>query len=241
VFHLIESWFRVPSGSTFAGDIDFVWSLIFWVVGAWWVATELVFLALIVRFRKKDGVPAQYITGELRSEHKWVTWPHMAVLVFDVIILVAAVRVWYHVKQELPPAQETVRVVGQQWAWSFVHPGPDGKLDTADDIATVEELHVKVGTLYHFKLEARDVLHSFSVPVFRLKQDAIPGRVITGWFEATKTGTFDIQCAEICGIGHGIMGARIFIETPEQHTAWMATHASPVSVASLAQPSAAQE
>jgi cytochrome c oxidase subunit 2 len=241
VWHLIESWFHVPLGSTYAGDIDFVWSLVFWIVGGWFLATELIFLWLIVRFRKKEGVPAQYITGELRSEKKWISWPHMAVLVFDVVIIVAAVRVWYHVKQELPPAAETVRVIAQQWAWSFVHPGPDAKLGTADDIATVDELHVRVGTLYHFKLEARDVLHSFSVPVFRLKQDAIPGRVITGWFEATKTGTFDIQCTEICGIGHGVMGARIFIETPEQHAAWMAARVPPVSVASLAPPSAAQE
>jgi cytochrome c oxidase subunit 2 len=144
------------------------------------------------------------------------------------------------VKQDLPAAEQTVRIVGQQWAWSFVHPGPDGKLDSADDIATVDELHVQVDTLYHFKLESRDVLHSFSVPVFRLKQDAIPGRVITGWFEATRTGSYDIQCAEICGIGHGIMGARIVIETPEQHAAWMADRSS-VDLASLAQPSAAQE
>jgi cytochrome c oxidase subunit 2 len=239
VFDVIEPW--VPAASTYAGQIDFVFSLIFWIIAFWFVLTEGVFIYFILRFRKRDGVRGQYITGEHKGEKNWVTYPHMAVLVFDVVIIVAAVRVWYHVKQELPPAQQTVRVVAQQWAWSFVHPGPDAKLDTADDIATVDELHVKVGTLYHFKLEARDVLHSFSVPVFRLKQDAIPGRVITGWFEATKTGTFDIQCAEICGIGHGIMGARIHIETPEQHTAWMATHSTPVSVASLAPASAAQE
>ena len=65
------------------------------------------------------------------------------------------------------------------------------------------------------------MLHSFSVPVFRLKQDAVPGRVISGWFEATKTGTHDIQCTEICGIGHGMMVARIVIESPEQHAAWI--------------------
>jgi cytochrome c oxidase subunit 2 len=70
------------------------------------------------------------------------------------------------------------------------------------------------------------VLHSFSVPAFRLKQDAIPGRVITGWFKPTKTGAFDIQCVEICGVGHGLMPARIFIETPEQHAAWMAGHST---------------
>jgi len=75
---------------------------------------------------------------------------------------------------------------------------------------------------YVFELSSRDVLHSFSVPVFRLKQDAVPGRVITGWFEPTKTGTYDIQCAEICGIGHALMPARIVIESAADHAAWMA-------------------
>jgi cytochrome c oxidase subunit 2 len=131
------------------------------------------------------------------------------------------------VKQRLPEEPHaTVRVIGQQWAWSFVHPGPDGKLDTADDIETVDELHIEVDQPYIYELTSRDVLHNFSVPVFRLKQDAIPGRVITGWFEATKTGTYDIQCAEICGIGHGLMPARIVIESAAEHTAWMADRAS---------------
>jgi cytochrome c oxidase subunit 2 len=68
---------------------------------------------------------------------------------------------------------------------------------------------------------SRDVLHSFSVPVFRLKQDLIPGRVTTGWFKAERPGTFDIQCTEICGIGHGMMAAQIVVETPEEHAAFL--------------------
>lgn len=238
MMHLIEHW--VPSASTYSHDIDFIFSLVFWIVGAWFVLVEGVFLWLIVRFRKRDGVKAQYVTGELKSEKRWVFYPHLLVLAFDIWILVVAIGVWYEVKQDLPAPQETVRVVAQQWAWSFVHPGPDQKLDTADDIKTVDELHVKVGTLYHAKLESRDVLHSFSVPVFRLKQDVIPGRVITAWFQPTMTGTWDIQCVEICGIGHALMPARIFIETPEQHTAWMASQ-SPITLASAGAPSAAQE
>jgi cytochrome c oxidase subunit 2 len=158
----------------------------------------------------------------------------------DLVIIFFAIKVWYAVKQDLPPAQQTIRVVGQQWAWTFVDPGPDGKLDTPDDIATVNQLHVQVDTLYHFTLESKDVLHSFSVPVFRLKQDVIPGRVITGWFTPTKTGEYDIQCVEICGIGHGLMGARIHVETPQQHAAWVAQN-SPVSVAAASAPPAAQE
>ncbi|CAG0959115.1 cytochrome c oxidase subunit II [Myxococcaceae bacterium] len=216
----------LPVASTYAGDIDFVFDLIFWTVGFWFLLAQGVFFWLLVRFRKRDGVRAQYVTGELKSEKRFITIPHALVLVCDVFIVFFAIRVWYDVKQHLPEAQQTVRVVAQQWAWSFVQPGPDGRLDTADDIKTVDELHVQVGTTYHFQLVSRDVVHSFSVPVFRLKQDVIPGRVITGWFEPTRTGTFDIQCAEICGIGHGYMPGRIVIETAEQHAAWMASHSN---------------
>ena len=90
----------------------------------------------------------------------------------------------------------------------------------------MNELRLAKDTLYHYKLESRDVLHNFSVPVFRLKQDSIPGREITGWFEPTQTGDFMVQCAEICGIGHGLMGARVIIEEPEAHTAWMTSMSS---------------
>jgi cytochrome c oxidase subunit 2 len=224
----------VVAASTYASDIDDLILLIAVLVGFWFVLCELIFFSFIVRFRAKEGRRADYITGEEKELKRWITIPHLLVLVCDVFIIIGAVRVWYNVKQVLPPAEQTVRVIGQQWAWSFVHPGPDGRLDTPDDIATVDELHIQTGTVYHYKLEARDVLHSFSVPVFRLKQDAVPGRIITGWFEATKTGTFDIQCAEICGIGHGVMAGRIVIETAEQHIAWMneRTPATLVAVAS---------
>ena len=230
----------IPTASTYAADIDSVFNLVFILVGFWFVLTEGLFLWLILRFRKRDGVAAEYISGELKSEKRWISIPHLLVLVCDVFIIVAAVRVWYDVKQSLPPAQATIRVIGQQWAWSFEHPGPDGELGTADDIRTVDDLHVEVNKLYHFELVSRDVLHSFSVPVFRLKQDVIPGRVITGWFQPTLTGSYDIQCAEICGIGHALMPGRIVVETPEQHTAWMASQ-SPLSVAALDSPRAAQE
>ena len=130
------------------------------------------------------------------------------------MIIIPAILVWVNVKQTLPPAEQTVRIFSQQWAWSFQQPGADGILDTADDIRTVGELHVKADTTYHFELMSRDVLHSFSVPMFRLKQDAVPGRTITGWFRATRPGNYDIQCTQMCGIGHGLMAARIIVETP---------------------------
>jgi len=148
------------------------------------------------------------------------------VLVFDIVILIAALRVWNDIKVATPTTQETVRVIAQQWAWTFVHAGPDNQLDTADDITTIDDLNVQVNKVYQFELHSRDVLHSFSVPAFRLKQDAVPGRVIRGWFTPTLTGTFDVQCAEICGIGHGLMPARIHVQTAEQHAAWLANPTS---------------
>jgi len=220
----------VPAASTYAGDMDNLFTLIFVFVGFWLVLSEGVFFWLLFKFRKKDGQKAEYVTGELKTEKRWITYPHLLVLVCDVFIIVGAVRVWYDVKQFLPPAQETIRVIGQQWAWTFVHPGPDGEIDTDDDISKINELRLSVDTVYHYKLEAKDVLHNFSVPAFRLKQDAIPGRVITGWFEPAMTGDFSIQCAEICGIGHGLMGARVIIESPGDHAAWVAQN-SPVSIA----------
>lgn len=211
----------ITQASSYAAQIDNLIDLITVIVGIWFVVAQYVFFSFIFKYSRKKNQKASYITGESHEEGKWIHRAHYTVIACDIVILIFAVLAWRHVKQELPPAESTIRILGQQWAWKFTDPGADNLLDTADDVTTIDELHVKVNTVYHFKLEAKDVLHSFSVPVFRLKQDAIPGRVITGWFKPTKTGEFDIQCVEMCGIGHGIMGARIFVETEEQHQAWL--------------------
>ena len=227
---MIES--LVPAGSSYAGEIDLLVNLILWIVGFWFVLCEVVFFWLIFRFRKKEGVPGQYISGEEKSQKRWITIPHVLVLVCDIFILVGAIWVWYDIKQELPPAQAEVRIISQQWAWTFVHPGADGKLGSPDDIYKVNELRLQKDMVYHYHLEATDVMHDFSVPVFRLKQDAIPGRIITGWFTPTMTGEFDIQCAELCGIGHGLMPARLIVEDAAAHSAWVAEQ-TPLQVAAL--------
>ncbi len=220
---MIES--LVPQASSYASYIDWLFSLIFWTVGFWFVLAQGAFFYLLFRFRRREGVRGQYVAGEDKSEKRWISIPHFLVIVCDIFIIAGTVYVWYHVKQEMPPADVKVRIVAQQWAWTFVHPGPDGELDTADDITKIDELHVEKDKTYHFELSATDVVHSFSVPVFRLKQDAVPGRVIRGWFKPTVEGNYDIQCAEMCGIGHGLMGAHLTIETPEQHQRWMSEQA----------------
>ncbi len=208
--------------STYAENVDGIILLVFVLVGFWFMVAEGVFFWLIWKFRAKPGEKSQYLTGKEKHVKRWVTIPHALVLVCDVFIIIGSIRVWYEIKQQLPEPDSVVRVIGQQWAWTFQHPGPDNELDTPDDIFTVDELHVQVDRTYHFRLESRDVVHSFSVPVFRLKQDAVPGRSITGWFRPTRTGEYDIQCAEICGIGHGVMAARIHIEDENTHSDWIA-------------------
>lgn len=229
----------LPEASTSAADIDFLIELIFVIVGVWLILAEAALFYFIFKFREKKGVKAQYITGEKHEEMKWIHIPHNLILLFDVVIIVFAIRVWYNVKQVQPPADATIKVIGQQWSWVFVHPGPDNILDTADDVTTVDELHVKVDTTYHFQLSSKDVLHSFSVPAFRLKQDAIPGRVITGWFKPTIVGEYDFQCAEICGIGHGIMQSTLFVETAAGHEAWLKSQPQVAAAKLLATPATA--
>ncbi len=238
----LESWGHffdriglIRIGSTYAADIDFLIFLVLVVVGAWFLAAEFIFLYFIMKFREKgDGRRADYIDGKNKRHKRWITYPHLAVLAFDVLIIVVSFNVWHKIKMDLPENPDCeIRVTGQQWAWIIQHCGADGKLDTADDIYTVDELHVENEKLYHFRLEAKDVLHSFSVPVWRIKQDAIPGRSITGWFQPTVTGRFDLQCAEICGFGHTVMQGQVFVESAEEHAAWVEAN-TPVEAAATA-------
>jgi cytochrome c oxidase subunit 2 len=226
----------LPNAASYAGHVDGLFWLITIIVGVWFIAAEIVFFWLIFRFRHRPNVPSQYVTGGEKHLKRWITIPHFLIMICDVVIIIAAVRVWVELKQTLPRPDYIVRVMSQQWAWTFTDPGPDGLIDTADDVRTTDELHLIVNKTYHFKLESKDVLHSFFVPAFRMKQDAIPGRTYTGWFRTSRAGTYDILCAEICGLGHGVMGAKLVIEDEPHHTAWLQQHAHDAALAALNTP-----
>ena len=211
----------IAAASSYAGQIDQVTHVVAILGGFWLLLAEAALFYFVFKYRRSRSPKAQYISGETKQQMKWIHWPHNLVLLCDIVILVFAVRAWYHVKQEMPPIDEEVRVVGHQWAWEFVHSGPDGKLGTDDDVSVVDELHLIVNKTYKFKLEAADVLHSFSIPAFRFKQDAVPGRQISGWFKPTKTGQYDVPCSQMCGIGHGIMGGQVYVHTPEDYRQWL--------------------
>ena len=225
-------WERyITAASTYAHSIDHLFILIAALVGFWLLLAEGMLFWLVFRFRAREGHATQYITGEEPHLKRWINIPHTLIILCDVVIIVWAISVWYHIKQVQPPADATVRVIGQQWAWSFQEPGPDGVFDTADDLRSVGELHVVLDKTYHFELMSRDVVHSFAIPAFRLKQDAVPGRVITGWFRPSRVGTYDIQCTQMCGLGHALMAGRIVVETAQDHAAWLLRNSGPAPAA----------
>ncbi len=115
----------LTAASTYAHSIDHLFILIAVIVGVWLIAAEGMLFALIFKFRAKDGRPTQYVTGEETHLKRWISIPHYMIIVCDIVILAAAISVWYNIKQVGPPAaDETVRVIGQQWAWEFsVRPG----------------------------------------------------------------------------------------------------------------------
>ena len=129
--------------SSYAADIDGLILLITVLVGFWFILAEGMFFWLIWKFRAKEGQKSQYITGKEKHLKRWITIPHVLVLICDVFIIVAAIKVWYNVKQHLPDADTEIRVIGQQWAWVFQHPGQDNQLDTPDDIFTTDQLYVE--------------------------------------------------------------------------------------------------
>lgn len=110
------------------------------------------------------------------------------------------------------PADLTVDVAGMQYAWIFTYP---------DSGIISGELHVPIGQDVKLNLEAKDVLHAFWLPQFRIKQDVIPGQQTQLRFVATKTGTYPIVCAELCGSYHGGMRSQIIVHSPEDYQAWL--------------------
>jgi cytochrome c oxidase subunit 2 len=108
-----------------------------------------------------------------------------------------------------------------QFEWHFRYHGPDGRFGTEDDVTSNGKLHVPVNTPVIVKLRTKDVLHSFWLPNARLKQDLLPGKEIPQWFELTETGTYEIACAELCGIGHTVMRGELVVESREEYEAWL--------------------
>jgi cytochrome c oxidase subunit 2 len=221
----MERWFP-ENISTYGADIDAVFFLIYYIVGFWFVLTLVAILYFVVRYRRRPGEPAVYVRGDRWRELSWILVPAAIVLVLDLGIDAAGARVWDTVKTHLPTGDLHLDVTAKQFEWLITYPGLDGKLGTADDFVVNSELHVPTGKDIRVTLRAQDVLHSFFLPNVRLKQDVVPGRAIDVWFNVIKPGTYELACAELCGLGHYAMRGQFIVHTPADYERWVQEQSS---------------
>ena len=193
--------------SSMAGQVDAIYIFLLVVCG---MVALLVFTCLLyfaARYRSRAGVEAEQIDGSTPLE---LTWSIIPLCVFMVFFAWGALVFF---KQRTPPRDATeVYVVAKQWMW---------KLEHAEGQREINELHVPVGRDVKLIMTSQDVIHSFYIPAFRMKQDVLPGRYTVAWFRATKPGTYHLFCAEYCGTQHSGMIGSIVVMEPAQYEAWM--------------------
>jgi cytochrome c oxidase subunit II len=194
--------------STIASQVDALYIYLLLVAG---VMTALIFIAvavLAIKYRRRPGREAEQIEGSTILELAWSIIPLFVMLTFFV---------WGAIlffQERTPPANATeVYVVAKQWMW---------KLEHIEGQREINELHVPTGENIKLIMTSQDVIHSFYIPAFRLKQDVLPGRYTTLWFKATKPGRYHLFCAEYCGTNHSGMGGDIVVMEPQDYAQWMA-------------------
>ena len=212
--------------STFGREIDSLFFIILWITGIVFIGTQVVLVWGMYRFTDEldaEGKPvrkAQYFHGSQRLEVIWTIIP-AAILVF---IALYQMGTWASIKfrSAAPRVPALAEITGRQFQWVMRYPGPDGKLNTSDDLFTTNDLHFVKNKQALIYLKSSDVLHSFFLPVLRIKQDAVPGMTIPVWFDADTAGHYELVCAELCGWGHYKMRGKVTVhETEAEFQQWV--------------------
>jgi len=202
--------------STYGNDVDFIFYLIYYITGISCILVCAALLYFVIKYRHKEGKKAIYTHGNTTLEIIWTIVPTLVFLMLGIL----SQSTWATVRYQLPETDYRVRVVGKQFNWTMYYPGPDGLLGTEDDFKEENLLNVPVNKPVRVVLSSEDVIHSFFLPNVRLKQDAVPGREIEVWFQVTKTGDFEIPCAELCGFGHSQMLGKMRVHAQSEFDEW---------------------
>jgi cytochrome c oxidase subunit 2 len=218
------SWLLPPGASTFVDEIDWLYDTILVITGIAFILTEGVLIWFLVKYRGRPGRRARYTHGNIKAEYIWTGVTAVVV----VWIGLASAGGWHRIKgrDSAPAGSYPLLITAKQFEWHITYPGKDGKIGTADDFTVRGQLHLAVNRSVAAVLESEDVIHSFFVAPFRIKQDAVPGMHIPVWFQPTKVGTFELGCAELCGLGHYRMRAVVTVHTQEDYDRWVATASS---------------
>jgi len=218
------------SASTYGLQIDRLFWLILTVTGAFFFLVQGCLLWFVIRYRDRpDGSgeasssrshrPAYYTHGNNVVEIIWTVIP--AVILLGLTL--ASQKVWAQIRgvASYPRTPVQVEILAEQFAWNIRYPGLDGRFETPDDVTTINHLHLPVGKPTLVRLKSKDVIHSFFVPEFRVKQDAVPGLTTQVWLTPTRAGQYEIHCAELCGLGHYRMRGFVTTESMEAFQAWL--------------------
>lgn len=239
IFHLVSPWWWTEIASNW-GFIDTTIIITFWVTGVAYVAILGFIGYCIWRFRNRpDGQKDVEYEPENKALEWWLT---VATSIGVAVMLAPGLVAWYQFVT--PPEDATeFEVLGQQWAWSFRLPGADGKMGKADTKNITPEnyfgvdpndpagkddvlilggdLHLPIDKPVKVLMRSMDVLHNFYVPQFRGKMDMVPGSVTYFWFTPTRAGTYEVYCAELCGVGHHMMRGYVVVDTAEDYQTWL--------------------
>jgi len=213
-------WTLPPNLSTHALAVDQLYYVILVLTGIAFVLVEVGILWFLWRYRGREGRRALYHHGSDRLEVIWTAVPS----VLFVGLALYSGKVWADLKGPEARPEEAVHVgvEAKQFEWNFVYPGGDGELGTGDDFVERNHLHIPVRRPVVAHLESEDVIHSFFIPELRVKQDALPGQTIPVWFEAAVPGSYQVGCAELCGLGHYRMSAELTIHEEGEFERWHA-------------------
>jgi cytochrome c oxidase subunit II len=237
LFHIWTPWYSTPIASNW-GSIDFAIDVTFWITGVAYVIIILFMAWCCYKYRYRPDRRADYEPENHRLEW-WLT----GITSLGVIGLLTPGLLAWNDFVTVPKNAVQFEVVGKQWGWNFRLPGKDGKLGTTkikfitddnpfginpkdpngkDDVLIEDEdLHLPLGVPIRMNLRSIDVLHNFYVPQFRAKMDLVPGMVTYFWLEPTRTGTFDILCAELCGVGHHAMRGTVVVDDKTAFNEWL--------------------
>ena len=237
LFHFLSPWWCTPIASNW-GFIDHTIIITFWITGVVFVAIVLFMAYCVWKFHHVEGRRAVYEPENKKLE----VWLTIATAVGVAGMLAPGLIVWDKFVT-VPKEATAFEVVGQQWQWSFRLPGKDGRLGTSDTrnisddnplglnpkdpngqddvLIEGEDLHLQLNKPVKLLLRSIDVLHDFYVPQFRAKMDLVPGMITYFWFTPTRTGTFQVLCAELCGIGHHAMRGTVVVDKPAEYQAWL--------------------
>ena len=210
----------------------------FWITGAVFFAVVAFMAYCVFRFHHKEGRQAAY-----EPENKKLEWWLTIGTAVGVGAMLAPGLVVWHQFVTVPADATEIEVMGQQWQWSYPAPGKGRPLGTSDarnvsadnplglnperskwqDDVVIEngDLHLPIGKPVKVLLRSIDVLHDFYVPEFRAKMDMVPGSVTYFWFTPTRTGTFEVLCAELCGVAHAQMRGKVIVEEESDYQAWL--------------------